>query len=234
MTRTLRLLAPTVLVMVQLVEHQVIARVAVLVVVVERGALAGQLVVVVAVGDLGALPEQTERFAAFLFAAARCRHATCGRMTEMLVEAELMLLTDHAVRLWRGQLCGARGQAMVLGVLERGGGQLQFRFVARLRAVVQAGGNRVAAALVVTVMRMLVVRIAQVDLATAASSRFKAAAGLGAQVWRVRLLTVPMQTGVVRRGARRAHVRSGADRRRLVVRITRSHRACKCERSVVG
>lgn len=154
-----------------------------------------------------ALPEQAERFAAFLFAAARCRHATGRLMTQMLVEAELMLLTDHAVRLWCGQLSGARGQAMVLGVLEGSGGQLQFRFVARLgavRAVQAGGGDRVAAALVVAVMRMLVVRIriAQVDLATAASSGFKVAAGFAAQVRRVRLLglAMPLQATAVVRG----------------------------------
>lgn len=55
-------------------------------------------------------------------------------MTQILIETELMLLTDHTVRLRRGQLRGARGETVVLGVFERGGGQLQFRFVARSTA----------------------------------------------------------------------------------------------------
>ena len=94
-------------------------------------------------------------------------------MTHMLIETELVLLTDHSVRLRRGQLCGARRQTVILGILKGGGGQLQFWFVAgpTVCATVHAcGGDRIAASLVVTMMRMLVVRIAQVDFATAASS----------------------------------------------------------------
>ena len=93
-----------VVMMLQLAEHQVVAGVAILVMIVER---AGQRIIV-AVMHFRALPEQTKRFAAFLFCAARCRHATRRLMTQMLIETELMLLTDHAVRLRCAQLGGAR------------------------------------------------------------------------------------------------------------------------------
>ena len=87
---------------------------------------------------------------------------------------------------------------MILGILERSGGQLQFWLGARLVVrVVQAGsGNRIATSLVVTVMRMLVVRVAQVDLATATSSRFKAARFVGRRAGHL-VRTIPLQTAAV-------------------------------------
>lgn len=69
LTRTLRLMV--VVMRLQFAEHQVIAGVAVLVMIVER---TGQRIVVAVVNrvvNLRTLPEQAERFAAFLFGAAR-------------------------------------------------------------------------------------------------------------------------------------------------------------------